>query len=106
MTIELYHTAHSTCSQKVRMCLAEKGMPHPDKDWTANEIYLTWCRFRRGKWQLYRRIRRQKALIGFQQKVVNIIKEEMTSVVSSDLHSFSIPLTVDINFGKNWGILH
>ena len=40
------------------------------------------------------------------KKVVNIIKEEMTSVVSSDLHSFSIPLTVDINFGKNWGILH
>ena len=40
------------------------------------------------------------------KKVVNIIKEEMTSVVTSDLHSFSIPLTVDINFGKNWGILH
>jgi len=40
MTIELYHTAHSTCSQKVRMCLAEKGMPHPDKDWTAHEIDL------------------------------------------------------------------
>jgi len=30
----------------------------------------------------------------------------MTSVVKSDLHSFSIPLTVDINFGENWGILH
>ena len=35
-----------------------------------------------------------------------IIKEEMTSVVKSDLHSFSIPLTVDLNFGENWGILH
>ena len=36
----------------------------------------------------------------------SIIKEEMTSVVNSDLHSFSIPLTVDINSGDNWGILH
>ncbi len=35
-----------------------------------------------------------------------IIKEEMTSVAESDLHSFSIPLTVDINIGDNWGILH
>ena len=40
------------------------------------------------------------------KKVSAIIKEEMTSVVSSDLHSFSIPLTVDINSGNNWGILH
>tara|TARA_B100001996_G_scaffold236296_1_gene182509 strand:+ start:3478 stop:6276 length:2799 start_codon:yes stop_codon:yes gene_type:complete len=35
-----------------------------------------------------------------------LIKEEMTGVVKSDLHSFSIPLTVDLNFGANWGILH
>ena len=35
-----------------------------------------------------------------------IIIEEMTSVIKSDLHSFSIPLTVDINIGDNWGILH
>ena len=40
------------------------------------------------------------------KKINNIIKEEMTSVVKSDFHSFSIPLTVDINFGENWGILH
>jgi len=40
------------------------------------------------------------------KRINNIIKEEMTSVVKSDLHSFSIPLTVDINFGENWGILH
>jgi DNA polymerase-1 len=40
------------------------------------------------------------------KKISSIIKEEMTSVVSSDLHSFSIPLTVDINAGDNWGILH
>ena len=40
------------------------------------------------------------------KKISSIIKEEMTSVVSSDLHSFSIPLTVDINSGDNWGILH
>ena len=35
-----------------------------------------------------------------------IIKEEMTSVKESELHSFSIPLLVDINVGKNWGDLH
>ena len=40
------------------------------------------------------------------KRINDIIKEEMTSVVKSDLHSFSIPLTVDINFGENWGILH
>ena len=40
------------------------------------------------------------------KKISHLIKEEMTSVVKSDLHSFSIPLTVDINSGENWGILH
>ena len=40
------------------------------------------------------------------KRINNIIKEEMTGVVKSDLHSFSMPLTVDINFGENWGILH
>ena len=40
------------------------------------------------------------------KRINDIIKEEMTSVVKSDFHSFSIPLTVDINFGENWGILH
>ena len=40
------------------------------------------------------------------KRINNIIKEEMISVVKSDFHSFSIPLTVDINFGENWGILH
>jgi DNA polymerase-1 len=30
----------------------------------------------------------------------------MASVVKSDHHSFSIPLTVDINVGDNWGMLH
>ena len=40
------------------------------------------------------------------KKINNLIQEEMISVIKSDLHSFSIPLTVDINFGENWGILH
>ena len=39
-------------------------------------------------------------------KMTNIIKEEMISVADSDYHSFSIPLTVDINSGDNWGVLH
>ena len=38
--------------------------------------------------------------------ISKIIQEEMTSVKESDLHSFSIPLTVDVNIGNNWGILH
>jgi len=38
--------------------------------------------------------------------ITKIIEEEMTSVTESDLHSFSTPLTVDINTGDNWGILH
>jgi len=40
------------------------------------------------------------------KEINNLIQEEMTSVVKSDWHSFSIPLTVDINSGENWGILH
>ncbi len=40
------------------------------------------------------------------KECTNIIKEEMKSVKESDLHSFSIPLLVDINAGKNWGELH
>ena len=40
------------------------------------------------------------------KNVCEIIQEEMISVKDSDLHSFTIPLTVDINTGDNWGILH
>ena len=35
-----------------------------------------------------------------------IIQDEMSSVKDSNLHSFSIPLLVDINVGNNWGELH
>ena len=38
--------------------------------------------------------------------ITKIIQEEMTSVTESDLHSFSTLLTVDVNTGDNWGILH
>jgi len=38
--------------------------------------------------------------------MTKIIQEEMTSVAQSDLHSFSTPLTVDVNIGDNWGMLH
>ena len=40
------------------------------------------------------------------KSISKIIKDEMSSVKNSDLHSFSIPLTVDVNIGDNWGILH
>ena len=41
-----------------------------------------------------------------QNTTIKIIKNEMNSVVKSEHHSFSIPLTVDVNIGDNWGILH
>ncbi len=40
------------------------------------------------------------------KKIQKVIIEEMTSVVNSEQHSFSIPLTVDVNIGNNWGALH
>ncbi len=38
--------------------------------------------------------------------MIKLIEKEMTSVSQSDYHSFSTPLTVDINVGDNWGMLH
>ncbi len=40
------------------------------------------------------------------KKVSKIIIDEMSSVAKSDQHSFSVPLTVDLNIGDNWGALH
>ena len=40
------------------------------------------------------------------ESISKIIKDEMSSVTQSDLHSFSTALTVDVNIGDNWGILH
>ena len=40
------------------------------------------------------------------KRISKMIIDEMSSVVQSDHHSFSIPLTVDLNFGDNWGTLH
>ena len=39
-------------------------------------------------------------------KLCEIIKKEMSSVTESEFHSFSTPLTVDVNVGDNWGVLH
>ena len=41
-----------------------------------------------------------------EQMMIKLIKEEMTSVTKSDYHSFSTLLTVDVNIGDNWGMLH
>jgi len=41
-----------------------------------------------------------------EKAMVQVIKEEMMSVTNSEYHSFSTPLTVDINVGYNWGNLH
>ena len=40
------------------------------------------------------------------KRITKVIAEEMSSVATSDQHSFSIPLTVDLNSGDNWGMLH
>ncbi len=40
------------------------------------------------------------------KRISKIISNEMSSVAKSDQHSFSIPLTVDLNTGDNWGELH
>ena len=40
------------------------------------------------------------------KRVSKTIIEEMSSVAKSDQHSFSIPLTVDLDMGENWGALH
>ena len=40
------------------------------------------------------------------KRISKIIVDEMSSVSKSDQHSFSIPLTVDLNIGDNWGALH
>ena len=39
-------------------------------------------------------------------RIKKLIKTEMTSVKSSEHHSFSIPILVDVNIGNNWGMLH
>jgi len=40
------------------------------------------------------------------KKSTKLIKDLMLSVKDSELHSFSIPLLVDMNIGENWGELH
>ena len=40
------------------------------------------------------------------KRISKVIIDEMSSVTDSDIHSFSIPLTVHINIGDNWGGLH
>jgi DNA polymerase-1 len=40
------------------------------------------------------------------KRISKIITEEMSGVVDNDQYSFSIPLTVDLNSGDNWGTLH
>ena len=40
------------------------------------------------------------------EKIVPIIKKNMSSVSSGEHHQLTIPLTVDINSGNNWGEAH
>ena len=38
--------------------------------------------------------------------VVKCIKQSMSSVTSSEMHKFSIPLEVNVNSGYTWGEAH
>ena len=40
------------------------------------------------------------------EKILPIIKKNMSDVSNSEYHQFTIPLTVDINSGNNWGEVH
>ena len=40
MKIEMYQAPQSTCSQKVRITLAEKGLPEMNKDWIEHDVDL------------------------------------------------------------------
>ena len=40
------------------------------------------------------------------KRISKMIIDRMSSVAKSNQHSFSIPLTVDLNIGDNWGALH
>ena len=39
-------------------------------------------------------------------RISKLIINEMSSAANSDQHSFSVPLTIDLNAGDNWGSLH
>ena len=40
------------------------------------------------------------------EKIKAIIKKDMLEISNNEHHKFSIPLTVDINSGNNWGEAH
>ena len=40
------------------------------------------------------------------KEMSNIIKDIMNGVESSDYHKFTVPLSIDLNSGENWGMLH
>ena len=40
------------------------------------------------------------------KKIIPIIKKKMSDITTSEHHSFSTPLIVDINSGNNWGEAH
>ena len=40
------------------------------------------------------------------QKISKFIKKIMSDISSNEFYNFSVPLTVDINIGKNWEEAH
>ena len=45
-------------------------------------------------------------LLGLKLGADDFIKKNMSDISNSEYHKFSIPLTVDINYGNNWGEAH
>tara|TARA_Y100000590_G_scaffold298735_1_gene336779 strand:+ start:1317 stop:4091 length:2775 start_codon:yes stop_codon:yes gene_type:complete len=40
------------------------------------------------------------------KEISKLIKKVMNGVESSEHHQFTVPLLIDLNLGKNWGLLH
>ena len=40
------------------------------------------------------------------KEMSTIIRETMIGVESSNHHKFTVPLSIDLNSGENWGMLH
>ena len=40
------------------------------------------------------------------EKIMPIIKKNMSDISNNEHHISSVPLTVDINSGNNWGEVH
>lgn len=57
----------------INICKKFKKFKGSKSELTVHEIHKKYVKYRRDRWSLQRRIRSQKALIGYQNNIVNII---------------------------------